>query len=624
MILSLLTSSPRHSTFVSWPFLLLLQALQIGDQWDHSDESTWREDWSGNLQLIDKDLIMNKDQLAQDPSTKTVHVSFCDWATKTAKSEDDFRPVRLLFSYIYHMEGTPPMAQKLLAHSLSRPAESAQQRREHILEAVRRISYDPTVLNQDGWTTEKAATPEGASGGAFMIGRRVIWERYEALVIAYVHDEDLGDLWKAVWMEDLDTFDLEADELQGALKKWEKRQALREKKAAGGAGQTRPTSSQRFAAAEKLTVDGIEHGIVLAASYHANARQGILWPARILHVSEVKALGSTALSRRSAASKNTLHAVFLAPYWNGAEVSFQRASSGTYDTGEVNADNPFCAGPLFEVETVEISAETITKYPCEEDDVDSLNIDKLRASFRFLGLPKAAFPRYLDSNRIAMALKAYARRELVKSNSSCDLTAGALSSLTETHSLTVKTPLFPPAVLALPFEYALSKLPHPTEQSMIRVDGDDATEPVMKLHLMLKAMAPPFCWGGAEGDSPSENNMAMRTPITTKGPLMISSPVGQSLPSLPNISAGAAAPSAVVDTPWDPKGFASDYLLPLLGDCKNQAAPLYILGVQLTLLLADVCMYSCTLDKDASVSRRKEKLRNCLSKCLILKVSFVL
>ena len=208
-------------------------------------------------------------------------------------------------------------------------------------DAFRTIS---TVLNEDGWTTEKAETPEGASGGAFMIGRRVIWERYEAIIIAYVHDEDLGDLWKAMWLEDLDTFDLEADELQGAIKKWEKRAALREKKKAAGAGQNgpaRPTSSQRFAAIEKLTVDGIEHGIVLAASYHTNARQGILWPARILHVSEVKALGSTALSRRSSAAKNTLHAVFLAPYWNGAEVSSRRASSGTYDTGEVNADNPF-------------------------------------------------------------------------------------------------------------------------------------------------------------------------------------------------------------------------------------------------------------------------------------------
>ena len=161
---------------------------------------------------------MNKDQLAQDPSTKTIEVSFCDWATKNAKNENDFRPIRLLFSYIYHMEGTPPMAQRLLAHSLSQPAESVQQRREHILEAVRRISYDPTVLNEDGWTTSKAETPEGASGGAFMIGRRVMWERFEAIIIAYVHDEDLGDLWKAMWLEDLDTFDLEADELQGAIK----------------------------------------------------------------------------------------------------------------------------------------------------------------------------------------------------------------------------------------------------------------------------------------------------------------------------------------------------------------------------------------------------------------------
>ena len=212
-----------------------------------------------------------------------------------------------------------------------------------------------------------------------------------------------------------------------------------------------------------------------------------------------------------------------------------------------------------------------------------------------------------------MALKAFARRELVKSNSSNDLTAGALSSLTESHSLTVKTPLFPPAVLSLPFEYALSKLPHPTEQSMIRVDGEDTTEPVMKLHLMLKAMTPPFCWGGGDSDSSSEN-MAMRTPITTKGPLMISSPVGQ--PSLPKVGTGTAA--SVTDAAWAVGNFASDYILPVIGDGKSQSAPLCILGMQLSGLLLSV---SASIDASASVSQRKEKLRLCLSNCLILKVS---
>ena len=142
-------------------------------------------------------------------------------------------------------------------------------------------------------------------------------------------------------------------------------------------------------------------------------------------------------------------------------------------------------------------------------------------------------------------------------------------------------------------------------------------------------MAPPFCWRGAEGDSPSENNMAMRTPITTKGPLMISSPVGQSFPSMPTISAGTAAPSAVVDAAWAMKGFASDYLLPLLGDGKSQAAPLFILGVQLSGLLGRIssdleAIRGSIVSEHTNRQSRTKSLRLFLSKCLILKVSFVL
>ena len=594
-------------------------ALQIGQKWDHSDENTWREDWSGNLQLIDKELIMNKDQLAQDPSTKVIKVSFCDWATKNAKSDADYRPVRLLFSFVYHMQGTPPMARKLLAYSLVRPADSVQQRRQHILEAVRRISYDPSVLNEDGWTTEKSATPEGASGGAYLIGRRVIWDRYEAVVIAFVHDEDLGDLWKAMWLEDLDTFDLEADELQGAIRKWEKRNALRERKAAGtGAGTgkpgRKPAASQRFAASANLAVDGIEHGIVLASSYHSNARHGILWPARVLHVSEVKALGSSGSGRRSS-SKNVVHAVFIAPYWNGEQVSKSRTSSGTFDTGDVNADNPFCTGPLFELEMVEISQDTIKKYPCDDDEVASINIDQLRASFRFLGLPKAAFPRYLDSHRIAMAFKAYARRELMKSGADANL-AGALSSLTDTHSLTVKTPLFPPAVLNLPFEYCLSKLPHPTEQSMIGADGEETTEPVMKLDIMLKAMSPPLCWGTSVGDKLA-GALVPSTPSSARGPLTIASPNPQVASS--NLSQGASPTG--IDATWALSNFVTDYLLHVIGDGTSQSAPLFLLGMQISGLLDRLRSTAGSLSAtSSSMSQRKETLKLCLSKCLVVKV----
>ena len=119
-----------------------------------------------------------------------------------------------------------------------------------------------------------------------------------------------------------------------------------------------------------------------------------------------------------------------------------------------------------------------------------------------------------------------------------------------------------------------------------------------------------------DSDSSSENT-AMRTPITTKGPLMISSPVGQ--PSLPNVGTGIAVPAAVADAAWAVGSFASDYILPVIGDGKSQSAPLFILGVQLSGLLGSV---ASSIDASANITQRKEKLRLCLSNCLILKVSF--
>ena len=98
---------------------------------------------------------------------------------------------------------------------------------------------------------------------------------------------------------------------------------------------------------------------------------------------------------------------------------------------------------------------------------------------------------------------------------------------------------------------------------------------------------------------------------------------------MPNICAGIAAPSAVVDAAWAMKGFASDYLLPLLGDGQSQAAPLFILGVQLSDLLGRIssdleAIRGSIVDEHTNRQSRTKSLRLFLSKCLILKVSFVL
>jgi hypothetical protein len=181
-------------------------------------------------------LKINRGQLAKNPHAKKITLPFCECIAKQACHSNDFKGVTLLFSYVYHMTGTPYMAKKIMAYYIKRVAKTIPERLEFILEAIRRISYDPIVLEQDGWTTTKSEIPEGCSGGAYLIGRRAIWQRYEAVVIAFVRDEDIGDLWKAMWLEDNDTFDLEADELQEALQKWERKHAVKQKKAYANIG----------------------------------------------------------------------------------------------------------------------------------------------------------------------------------------------------------------------------------------------------------------------------------------------------------------------------------------------------------------------------------------------------
>jgi len=275
-------------------------ALQIGEKFaDHADYTTWREDWNGNLQLVDKDLIMNREELARDPELKKITIQFVDYVAKLARHSDDFTGIRLLFSFVYNMKGTPAMAQKILAYYLQRPAASVSERLQFIMDASRRISYDPAVLSQDGWTTVKSDAPDGHTGGSFLIGRRVIWHGFEAIVIAFVRDEDIGDLWKCFWIEDHDTFDLEADELQEGMKKWDKKIAKR-KPVASLPKPARP--SIRFEANRNFSVDDIEDGIILAKSY--KSKSGRPWPARVMHVTEVKASGNQLGSRRSS-SRNS-------------------------------------------------------------------------------------------------------------------------------------------------------------------------------------------------------------------------------------------------------------------------------------------------------------------------------
>jgi len=485
-----------------------------------------------------------------------------------------------------------------MAYSLFRPAKTADERLEHIMEADRRISYDPIVLRQDGWTTGRADHPDGASGGAYLIGRRVIWSRYEALVIAFVRDEEIGDLWKAMWLEDFETFDLEADELQSAIKKWELREARRKIKHKNGSAKpllsggsparmlanmtskiiTKPAISNRFAATKSFTVAEIEHGIILAASYHPNARHGVMWPARVMHVSEIKALtSSTHTTSRRSSQRNQISIIFIAPYWNGTYNS--KASIVANTKNNLAAKSAFSTGSLFEMETLEVSSANIERYPHTEND-QILSIDKLRSTFRFLGLPKTAFARYVDSHRLARALKLFAKRQAKKSSGcprSDGCNADALSALTDTHSLALKTALLPQPLLNLPYEYMLANLPALAEQgAQLNWQDDEVKEPVLQLHLVLQSMTPPHCWGkyaneqNKNGQADSMQKYPLSTPQSEKGLTPVKSPAVRSCHS-------NETPSGKLT--WVVAHFASQYIIDII---ESEASSL---GMQLSHLV---------------------------------------
>jgi hypothetical protein len=76
--------------------------LQFGDVANPGD--SWKEDWSGNLQFVDKEIITNPLQVKADPmGTRPRYETFLE-ADAKRENYKPFSGVRLLFSYIYHMK----------------------------------------------------------------------------------------------------------------------------------------------------------------------------------------------------------------------------------------------------------------------------------------------------------------------------------------------------------------------------------------------------------------------------------------------------------------------------------------------------------------------------------------
>lgn len=555
----------------------------------------WQNDWSGHVALLSREVT---NPLSRSKTGKSgLRQPLWEWALTSSQNR---RLAQNLLRHVYYAHGTPPTARRILAHAYH---QSMRDPSYELETAMKRVAYDPAVLREDGWTTAKKDSPIGATGGPYHIGLRIVWEKWEAVVIAYIHDSDIGDLWKALWFDGNDTFDLEAEELQLARRKWERKFKPSE--------QLKPQdqSSTRFAAAAKFTVEGIEHGIVMAKTYNPQARKGLFWPARIMHVSELD--GTPAQSKRSS-TKKTLQVIFLAPYWNFTIASTPKlALADSMSQGT----STFSSGPLFELDTLDASEETIQKYPYEGKS--GLNLDQLRVAFRFTGLPRNAFSRFLDSHRLALALKTYAQEELkpVSTHSHA-----ASAALTDTHPMAIETAKYPSALLHLPFEYILSHLPRTTDKDSLSLGkNEDHVEPTIQLQHIMLSMEPPACWGKESGSRAS--GITIATPINGQGLTKalsgaLTTPVSKRSLHLED-SGRDRTTSLPIAKILD---IASDYLISTLSKLSSATSLSSKLLDQLAYLLSRL-RQDVAAAKTLSFSQRRKKLLLFLMACLRTKVS---
>jgi hypothetical protein len=220
-----------------------------------------------------------------------------------------------------------------------------------------------------------------------------------------------------------------------------------------------------------------------------------------MHVSE---LDKSETQGKRTSSKGKISVVFLAPYWSSVSGLVGKGGAGGFSNY-----------PLLELDSIDVSPSTIQKYP--HAGSRGLNIHQLRVAFRFTGLPKYAFPRFVDSHRFALALKTYAQNEIQAAT-----LADATAALFDTHPLAIQTARYPRALLHLPFEHILAKLPPVgDEKSASFYEEDDKVEPVVQLAQIMKSMEPPRCWGQA----PDEGSIAVSPQKKSDAPMhLIASP----------------------------------------------------------------------------------------------------
>ena len=396
----------------------------------------------------------------------------------------DWRTLIKFFAHIMTLDDMPVMAQRILTEAAVRESTTATEKYNYMVVAVHRTLFDKDVLREDNWLTEPALPPtepeEDENGnavrdqnplGTHYIGKKVWWERSEAIVLAFIRDADIGDLWKIKWVDEADTCDLEHGELMKGLRAWDKR-AERKRKA--GSDEPGGSSGYQFKKSKARTGDpdyvvpGIEGGIVFACSLHPEARSDVFWPARIMHYEERK--GMLALS--SSKKKNqavSVNVVFFAPYWT---------SSAVHASGYAFAPSSF------HFESVDANKKMIQKYPHETDHLD---IEQLRMNFALTGLAKNHFKCYVDAHRLALAFKKFGASIDSPAASTNQPQLQEVASLSNCHIMSLKTPLFPTGLLDLPWTYILSRLDVPSMTA-----GSNGKEPILNLRGMLNSMEHPF------------------------------------------------------------------------------------------------------------------------------------
>ena len=343
------------------------------------------------------------------------------------------------------------------------------------------------------------------AGGSHFIGRSVWWERSEAIVLAFVRDSDIGDLWKIKWTDEADTCDMEHSELMKGLKAWD-RKCVKKKdggtKKRGGVHAVTAYSDGSYPYKKNKSrngdpdfmVDGIEGGILLAASFHPQARSDVMWPARVMHDEEGK------IANNGKKMKGySVNVVFFSPYWTANNAG----SGGRGKQGYIMTPN------IFEMEVVDANKKMIQPYPFEAS-AEELDIEELRMSFSLTGLPKDNFNSYVDAHRLALGFKKYG-----SANNGGD---GAfvntdVAALRDCHLLSLKTPCFSAGLLELPWSYILEKLNAPASSAIESAAKNTSKEPVLDLQRLLNTLEAPLLGSSASSDGAA----SMKSSVVNNG-----------------------------------------------------------------------------------------------------------